>query len=156
MTKKLDFPKLLERVLKFLSIRPRSRQEIINYLKKKIPQDEILREKVLKETETLDLIDDRDFACWWIEQRITFRPKGKKALFFELRQKGLGKDLIEEILNEKIDEMVLIKPLAWKRWLSLKRLPKEVAQQKLIGFLSRRGFSWETIKKVLDEINKKQ
>ncbi len=156
MTKKLDFPKLRERVLKFLSIRPRSRQEIINYLKKKIPQDEVLREKVLKKAESLDLIDDRDFALWWVEQRMTFRPKGKKALFFELRQKGLEKDLIEEILNEKINELVLIKPLAQKKWLSLKKLPEEVAQQKLVGFLSRRGFSWETIRKVLDEINKKQ
>ncbi len=156
MTKKLDFPKLLERVLKFLSIRPRSRQEIINYLKKKIPQDEVLREKVLKKAESLDLIDDRDFALWWVEQRMTFRPKGKKALFFELRQKGLEKDLIEEILNEKINELVLIKPLVQKKWLSLKKLPKEAARQKLVGFLSRRGFSWETIRKVLDEINKKQ
>jgi len=156
VTKKLDFPKLLERVLKFLSIRPRSRQEIINYLKKKTPQDEALREKVLKKAESLDLIDDRDFAVWWVEQRMTFRPKGKKALFFELRQKGLEKALIEEILNEKINELVLAIPLAQKKWLSLKKLPKEAAQQKLVGFLSRRGFSWEVIKKVLDEIFKKK
>jgi len=156
VTKKLDFPKLLERVLKFLSIRPRSRQEIINYLKKKIPQDEILREKVLKKVESLDLIDDRDFAYWWVEQRMTFRPKGKKALFFELKQKGLEKNLIEEILNEKIDELTLAKPLAEKKWLSLKKLPLAIGQQKLVDFLSRRGFSWEIIRKVLDEILKKK
>ncbi len=156
MTKKLDFPKLLERVLKFLSIRPRSRQEILNYLRKKIPQDEALREKVLKKAESLDLIDDRDFAVWWVEQRMTFRPKGKRALFFELKQKGLEKNLIEEVLNEKIDELALIRPLAEKKWLSLKKLPSMVGQQKLVGFLSRRGFSWEVIKKVLDEICKKK
>lgn len=156
MTKKLDFPKLLERVLKFLSIRPRSRQEILNYLRKKIPQDEVLREKVLKEAESLDLIDDRDFAVWWVEQRMTFRPKGKRALFFELKQKGLEKNLIEEVLNEKIDELSLAKPLAEKKWLSLKKLPPMVGQQKLVGFLSRRGFSWEVIKKVLDRVGKKK
>ena len=154
MTKKLNFPKLLERVLKFLSIRPRSRQEIINYLKKKIPQDEILREKALKEIEALDLIDDRDFAYWWVEQRMTFRPKGKRALFFELKQKGLEKSLIEEVLNEKIDELALAQPLAEKKWLSLKKLPPMVGQQKLVGFLSRRGFSWEVIKKVLDRVKR--
>ena len=156
MKKTLDFPKLLERVLKFISIRPRSRQEILNYLRKKVPQDEALREKVFKEAESLDLVDDRDFAVWWVEQRMTFRPKGKKALFFELRQKGLEKNLIEEILNEKIDELALAKPLAEKKWASLKKLPLALGQQKLVGFLSRRGFSWEVIKKVLDEILKKK
>lgn len=152
----MDFPKLLERVLKFLSIRPRSRQEILNYLRKKAPQDETLREKVLKKAESLDLVDDRDFAVWWVEQRMTFRPKGKRALFFELKQKGLEKNLIEEVLNEKIDELALIRPLAEKKWLSLKKLPFMVGQQKLVGFLSRRGFSWEVTKKVLDEIVKKK
>jgi SOS response regulatory protein OraA/RecX len=45
--------------------------------------------------------------------------------------------------------------LAQKKWLSLKNLPPKVGQQKLVGFLSRRGFSWQTVKKVVDEIDKK-
>jgi regulatory protein len=149
------FVKLLERVLKFVAIRPRSRQEILRYLQKKIPKNEKLLTQLVKEVEVLGLIDDREFAYWWVEQRITFRPKGKKALFFELRQKGVDKEMIEEILSERLDEIVLARKLAQKKWLSLKNLPPKVGQQKLVGFLSRRGFSWQTVKKVVDEIDKK-
>jgi regulatory protein len=149
------FVKLLERVLKFVAIRLRSRQEILRYLQKKIPKNEKLLTQLVKEVEVLGLIDDREFAYWWVEQRITFRPKGKKALFFELRQKGVDKEMIEEILSERLDEIVLARKLAQKKWLSLKNLPPKVGQQKLVGFLSRRGFSWQTVKKVVDEIDKK-
>lgn len=155
MNKNQVFVKLLERVLKFVAIRPRSRQEILRYLQKKIPKNEKLLTQLVKEVEVLGLIDDREFAYWWVEQRITFRPKGKKALFFELRQKGVDKEMIEEILSERLDEIVLARKLAQKKWLSLKNLPPKVGQQKLVGFLSRRGFSWQTVKKVVDEIDKK-
>lgn len=160
MTKKLDFPKLLERVLKFISLRPRSRKEILDYLKKKIPkladQNQDLQDKVFKEIENLGLIDDTAFTYWWLEQRNTFRPKGKRALFYELKQKGIDNFIIEEVLAKGLDEMNLARQSGGKKWATLKNLPLEVSRQKLVGFLSRRGFSWEIIKKVLDEITEKR
>jgi len=107
---------------------------------------------VLKELLNLGLVDDEAFVDWWLEQRATFRPKGKKALMMELRLKGIDRDLIERSLAEKVDEAVLAKKLALKRLSFLKKLPSEVQKEKLWGFLSRRGFSWEIIRKTLDEI----
>ncbi len=147
---------LLERVLKFISLRPRSQKEILDYLQKKVPQKKDLQEKIFKEIENLNLVDDKTFADWWIEQRNTFRPKGKKALFYELRQKGVAEEIIQQVLAQKINEVNLAKQLVNKKWLSLKKLPFQIAQKKLISFLSQRGFSWITIKKILDEIKKKQ
>ena len=156
MSKNLDFSKLLERVLKFISIRPRSQKEIIDYLQKKVPQKKDLQEKILKEIENLGLVDDQAFACWWVEQRNTFRPKGKKALFYELRQKGVDNLIIEEILAKGLDELSLAYQLSQKRWPSFQKLPPQIAREKLAGFLLRRGFNWEIISKTLDKITKKQ
>lgn len=103
----------------------------------------------------LGLVDDEAFVDWWLEQRATFRPKGKIALRMELRFKGIERDLIECSLAEKVDEEVLAKKSALKKMSSLKALPPEVQKEKLIGFLSRRGFSWEIIRKTLDEIRQK-
>ncbi len=154
--KKQDFPKLLERVLKFISFRPRSQKEILDYLKKKIPQKPDLQEKIFQEVKDLGLVDDEAFARWWVEQRMTFRPKGKKALFYELKQKGVESSLIEEILAKEIDETTLAYQAGQKKWNSLKNLPPEVGREKLVGFLSRRGFSWGAIQTALDEILKKR
>ena len=100
----------------------------------------------------LGLVDDEAFVDWWLEQRATFRPKGKRALQMELRFKGIDRDLIERSLAEKVDEEALAKKSFLKKIPSLKNLPLEVQKKKLIGFLSRRGFSWEIIRKTLDEI----
>ena len=153
---KKTFPKLLERVLKFISIRPRSQKEILDYLKKKIPQNQDLQNKVFKEVENLGLVDDMAFTYWWLEQRNAFRPKGKRALFYELKQKGIDNFIIEEVLAKGLDEINLARQSAQKKWSSFKNLPLEVGRQKLAGFLSRRGFNWEVIKKTLDEITKKR
>lgn len=70
----------------------------------------------------------------------------------ELRFKGIDRDLIERSLAEKVDEEALAKKSFLKKISSLKGLPPEVQKEKLVGFLSRRGFSWEVIRKTLDEI----
>jgi len=103
----------------------------------------------------LGLIDDEAFVDWWLEQRATFRPKGKKALMMELRFKGIDRDLIERSLAEKIDEEGLAKKAALKKISSLRNLSLEIQREKLIGFLSRRGFNWTIIRKTLDEIFQK-
>ena len=51
-----------------------------------------LKEKLV----VLDLLDDLAFAAWWIDQRNTFRPKGKKLLVYELKQKGISGEIIQE------------------------------------------------------------
>jgi len=147
-----DIAKLLQKTIKFISIRPRSQKEITFYLQKKSPKNQEKQKLVLKELLNLGLVDDEAFVDWWLEQRATFRPKGKKALMMELRLKGIDRDLIERSLAEKVDEAVLAKKLALKRLSFLKKLPSEVRKEKLFGFLGRRGFSWEIIRKTLDEI----
>lgn len=151
-----NFQKLFNKALKFIGIRPRSKQEILTYLKKKSPRNQKLINEIFKELKVLGLVNDKDFVNWWIEQRITFRPKGKKALILELKQKGIERELIENALQEKLDEAVLAKKLVEKKWKIFKKLSEWEQKQKLSAFLGRRGFSWETIKKVLDETLKKK
>jgi len=103
----------------------------------------------------LDLIDDQAFVDWWLEQRATFRPKGKRALALELRQKGIDKELIERALAEKVDEEELARQAAKTKLRIWSKLPLDVQKEKLVGFLGRRGFTWPILKKILDEVFKK-
>lgn len=134
---------LLDKVYRFLAVRPRSEKEITDYLKRKKASPEAA-EKIFSLLKQQNLIDDSAFAEWWIDQRSTFRPKGKIALKAELKQKGVSQAIIESAL-EKINELSLAKKAIAKK--------KFFTPQKLVNFLSYRGFSWQTIKKVLGSIN---
>ncbi len=87
-----------QRALNYLSYRDRSEQEIRkNLVKKEIPE-EIIQE-VLDKLRQSTLVNDRAFARNWIENRSQFKPRGKKALSVELRQKGVAREIIEEELE---------------------------------------------------------
>lgn len=133
--------KLLDKAYRFLSFRPRSEKEIKNYLKKKKAPDKIAQ-KIIDELKKQKLIDDLEFAYWWVEQRNTFRPKGKIALQVELRQKGVDREIAQRVIDETVDEFALAKKVFQKK--------------KAPALLARRGFSWATIKKVLDKSAKKE
>ena len=163
---KNEFQKLYERCLRLISARPRSEKEIIDYLQKNLPkQDTIvyqigrnLVEGVLGKLKKLKLIDDQAFTVWWVEQRNVFRPRGKKLLLFELRQKGIKPEIAREIVEKEVDELKLAKRLLKKRLkkVSDRELVKDPKiYQKNMAYLSRQGFSWEIIKEVLDEKFKK-
>ncbi len=148
--KKAEFQKTLDRLLKFAMLRPRSKREVTNWLRRK-KVNERLHKDLFNRLKRLDLIDDKRFAEWWVEQRISFRPRGKRALSCELREKGIDREIISQVLEKAdIDEMKLARKLIEKknyRWQSLARLE---ARQKMSGFLARKGFSWEIIRKVTE------
>ena len=141
-----DFQKILDKVYRFLSLRPRSEKEVADYLKKReiSPSD---FEKIFKILKEQKLVDDWEFAKWWLEQRETFKPKGKIALKAELKQKGIAEEIIEKALAQ-IDEESLAKEALAKKAKNYRKLPPEEFFRKISQFLSYRGFSWQTIEKV--------
>lgn len=127
-----------ERVLRFLTFRPRSQKEVEDYLDRK-RVDPVDKLKLLKRLKQLDFLDDEEFAQWLIEQRARLKPKGKRALKQELCQKGIKPEIVEKVLSA-VDEVAEAKKMAEK---------KRLAPEKMRSLLMRRGFSWETIKTVL-------
>jgi regulatory protein len=154
LIKEDDFLKVYDRVLKFLSFRPRSEKELKDWFVKK-EVDEETQKLIYPKLKHLGYINDEEFAKWWIEQRMTFRPAGRRLLTLELRQKGIAQSLIAQLLNCSIaqgSELELAKKVAEKKLKRLKDLPPLEFKQKLSAILARRGFDWETINEVLSEI----
>ena len=96
-----------EQTYRFFSYRPRSEKEIRDYLGKKGLREEE-KEKIVKKLKEEKLIDDLEFARWFLEQRQTFRPKGSYALRQELRQKGIGEKIIDQVLPNREEELNLV------------------------------------------------
>lgn len=140
-------------VYRYLSIRNRSEKEIRDYLARRKALPEII-EHIVDLLKKQKFLDDESFVRSWVAQRARFKPKGKHLLKIELQQKGITKELIEKILAEKNeelpDELTQAKNLIARRMDKLQGQSRQEIYSKVGSFLARRGFSWEIIKKAID------
>lgn len=154
--KKAEFQKTYDKLLRFATLRPRSKKEVNTWFVKHKVHDSI-HDSLFNRLKRLDLIDDEKFAKWWVEQRLSFRPRGKRILNYELRIKGIDRDIIEKVVSEvEIDEAKIAKELLEKKLYRWKNLEKFKARKKMSDFLARKGFEWDVIKNAIDVATKKK
>lgn len=151
---------LLNKAYFFLKFRPRTEKEIRDYLYKKIAKTHYSRDdvdKVIKKLKEQDLINDEKFIELFINDRLALKPKGKKLLIKELRQKGVVDYLIETyFIKNKINEEELALKILSQRWSRLKNLEEKKRFEKATRFLLSRGFDYETTKKTIAHLTKKE
>lgn len=137
-----------ERAIFFLGFRARSRTEIERYLSGKDfsePAVAAAVQRLIAEK----YVDDASFAESWVENRQIHKPKSRRALRHELRQKGVRSQEIEAALDE-VDET----DAAWRaiepklrQWRGLDEIS---FQKKAGGFLGRRGFGYDIVRLTLE------
>lgn len=136
--------------LHFISYRPRSKQEVVNNLKRKAYDEQVIGQTI-DELERLVLVNDDQFAAYWVDQRETFNPRSQMALRQELLQKGISRDIIDTVIDS-VDEVASARRAAEKRagrWL---HLPEEIFRVKIGHYLKNRGFYYGVIRQVTDDI----
>lgn len=132
-----DFGKKFNTALNFLSYRPRSEFEIRQMFRRKKLED---IEEIVEKLKKLGQINDEEFAKWYIDQRRTFRPKGKRAIEMELLRKG-----VKIKVESSISETELAKR-ALEKYRGIK------TPEKISRFLASRGFDWDTIKEYTKDV----
>jgi regulatory protein len=140
----------LQQALLFLSYRARSESEIRRNLQKhEIPESVI--DETVKRLRKDGLANDDQFARAWVENRSTFRPRSRRMMALELRQKGLDDESTKAALDN-VDDEALAYEAANKRAARFKGLEWSEFRTKLSGFLARRGFSYSVIAPVVTRI----
>jgi len=123
----------VDRAYNYLTYRPRSREEVRRYLRRKETAPEII-DAVLERLGRLELVDDHAFASFWAENREQFSPRGARAIKNELRMKGVEREVVDEVISGR------------KKALSLVHNPTMdfvTFRARLGSFLQRRGFGYE-------------
>jgi regulatory protein len=136
--------------LLFLSYRTRSESEIRQNLRKHDFPEEVIEQTLVLLRENR-LADDEKFARAWVENRNTFRPRSRRALTVELRQKGLSDEAAQSALAVVNDE-VLAYEAGLKKMHRLRDLESKEFRRKLSEFLSRRGFPYSVIAPVVSRL----
>ena len=136
----------VERAYNFHSYRPRSREEVRRYLRRKETSPEII-EATLERLDRLDLVNDHAFASFWAESREQFNPRGARAIKNELRMKGVEREVVEEMISDEKDEELALRA-GRKKAQSLLHNPAMdfvTFRTRLGSFLQRRGFGYEIV-----------
>ena len=131
-----------QRALNWISYRPRTELEIRRSLRRQSVSDEVIA-YVIERLKSSRLIDDPGFARNWVENRSELRPRGRRALAYELRQHGVEPEIIENSIGE-IDEEKLAYQAAVRQARKIRTTDWKEFRQKMLRHLAARGFSYET------------
>ncbi|MBC8274939.1 MAG: RecX family transcriptional regulator [Chloroflexi bacterium] len=129
--------------LHYLDYRPRSEAEVRKRLRRRGFDGEVVDEVIsgLKERR---LIDDVAFAHYWRENRLSFRPRSRRLIKLELRQKGVAAEIANEEVADLDDETAAYEA-GLKKTRVLSGLEYREFRRYLSDHLRRRGFDYGTI-----------
>jgi regulatory protein len=92
-----------------------------------------------------NLSDDFAFAQFWKDNRLSFRPKSKRLIEKELRDKKVAAEIVEQVTRDIDDEQTAYK-LGYGRMHALAHLEYPDFYRRLSSYLAYRGFGYEVIK----------
>jgi regulatory protein len=134
-----------EKSLDYLGRRMYTKKELIERLTQKGYTKEV-SEKVIEKLEEYRYIDDKLFAKQFFQSN---QHLSKRVLQGKLVQKGVSNEIISEIINERTGESEFeLCLLQAKKYLKSKKINDIKDIQKMQASLARKGFDFDTIKKV--------
>ncbi len=147
-----DPKEVLDAAARFLEARPRSIAEVRRRLTSVGYRAALVDDAVTRMAE-LGYLDDEAFARSWVASRDRARPRGTHALRRELQLKGVEREVVDAVLDEREEatEAVAEGPSADEtaaEHLLAKKLPSLLRErdprkrlQKAYGLLARNGFA---------------
>jgi regulatory protein len=140
--------------MQFLSARLHSRSELYRKLARREWGDEVV-EAVLEDLSRMGYLDDERYARTRALSSAQHKQHGRRRAFLELIRSGIKGDVADRALNEvyrEHDPTAIARELVRKHAPRLKGLDPAVARRRLLGMLQRRGFDYDSVKPVLDEV----
>ena len=130
-----------QRALNLINFRPRSEVEIRQNLQRHKLEEETIQ-YVLERLKDHGLVNDAGFAQVWVENRAELRPRSRRALAFELKQRGIDTAIIEQTLD-KVDDSEMAYQAAQRHVHKIKNLEWREFRLKMLRYLAQRGFTYD-------------
>ena len=138
--------------LKHLSARNVSENELSALLEKEFsakPEVDELVSQTMGRLKELHLINDSFIAN---SQAQRYQHKGNRFIIQKLQQKGIDKEAIDNTIESLPCELERALPEARKKIRTMQSLDAKNKENKLLRFLSSRGFGANTCYQVIDEL----
>lgn len=94
------------------------------------------------------MLDDKEFASWWVDQRTRNGRKGWYLIQSELKEKGIGDEIIRDVeISDDVERSAAKK--AFEKYCAGRNISKE----KCIRRLKSRGFAWDSIRELVGDLD---
>ena len=147
--RKLVIKRAKLRAMHLLSDMGRTESQLRTKLKQGGYPDEAV-EEAIRYVKSFGYINDAEYVRSFIDSRK--EKKSKKEIYAALKQKGVDSDIIEQVFEEmdygEEDSRQAIKALMRKRNYNPETADAK-EKQKMMGYLMRKGFSYQDIRNVL-------
>jgi regulatory protein len=143
-----------DRAMAYVGSRMHSRAELVRKLNRREYGPAVV-EAVMEDLVRLGYVNDEQFALSKVRSIATHKHHGKRRAAMELSKAGVKGEAARKALAEVYDaqdSVAVARELAEKKAPSLRKLEPVVARRRLVGMLQRRGFDYESIKPVVDEV----
>ncbi|MDQ2086780.1 regulatory protein RecX [Herbivorax sp. ANBcel31] len=141
--------------IKCISFKMLSEKELFHKLALKGYDEDVIN-IAIDELKSMGYLNDMMYAQKFVYDRMKLKPKSKKVLSMELKNRGISRDIIENVLdNLDYDEDVVIERLLRKKFGKYDLTDSKILK-KAYSFLLHRGFNFENIKYVIDKMTKEK
>ncbi|MDB5355821.1 MAG: regulatory protein RecX [Phycisphaerales bacterium] len=143
-----------DKAMQYLQMRLHSRAELGKKLMRR-EYGQAVVDGVLDDLVRLGYLNDEQFARTKALSASEHKHHGRRRVKIELLKSGIKGDIADRALDDvfaQTDSLANAKLLARKQGPRLRKLDPTVARRRLVGMLQRRGFDYETIKPVVDEV----
>lgn len=146
---------LLQKVLRYISIRDRSTQELESYLNRQPEINDTTKAYLFNKLDQFNLINDSQFANQWANAQVK-KGKGPIAIKHALIKKGIDPATIAKVISQlkqtQAYDQALLK-LAQKKLKTLKGANPFTRLMKLKQYLFSRGYTSSQIQRAIDELS---
>jgi regulatory protein len=148
----LDLDALEQTLLRKLHTHDMSVHEVMIWLRSKDAAEGDAAELIAK-CERLNYLNDERLARELVSRLSERKGKSKSVISRELRQRGISSHAVEAALEaiDDDDELSKATELALQRVRQFSKLDQATAERRLVGFLSRRGYSGQIVREACRE-----
>jgi regulatory protein len=147
LIQKSNQDKLYNQTLNYVALRPRTKAEVVSYLKRKDSPAPII-EQITNKLSSIGLLNDAKFAQSFVNDRRLLRPTSRRKMIIDLRKKHVANDIAEQVVGQsQEDERAALSEIITKK----RRQSAYQDDLKLTRYLIGQGFNYGDIKAVLKD-----
>jgi len=145
---------LTKKALDILARRRITEKEIRNKLKP-VKSSAGHIDKVITELKKLGFIDDYSYAVSLIQSSLSGSPRSVRYIRQKMYQKGVPSETADKAINDELsdyNEYEAALKLGLKKHKTVARFPELKAKKRIADFLRGRGFNWDVINEVINNL----
>ena len=145
-----------DRALRIIAARARSKAELRRALVRKGEEPELV-DRAIDRLSAQGFLDDAAFAQSFTRHKVLGGGQSRRRVQAELARKGVSREVTDAAIDvvfeeEQVDQRAIVEGVARRKLRSLTRLEPAVRRRRLYGFLARRGYDGDDIRRAMEAV----